>query len=613
MQHLLSIAFLAALAIPSSIYAQDVRELLTLNREAALSTNKGASETLDLTFTEVGHGLRGTAHETIDLGNGRYVENSVSGPVKNRSGFDGSRAWVVDLSNFAAVQNRGSMMRLGVNRAYRNANLWWRFDYGGAAITGVGSDRIDGRVCDRLRVTPKDGSPFEACFDHVSHLLDRVIERRPFSTATITYTNYRLVDGLQIAGTRVIDEGSGPSYAKTQTLAHARISFPEASTVYDPPQPPADTTIDGPTGSTSIPFRLIGDHIYGQVMVNGKGPYTFLFDTGGANILSPSTAQALGVDVQGEAPANGTGKAVVKLGYANGVNFKLGGLELKDQTVSVLPLGGQKSVGFEVQGVIGYELYHRVVTRFDYGARTITFTTPAKFDPNRAGTSVPFTLYDTVPLVEGNLEGIPARFIIDTGDGGELDVTTPFVAEHDLIKSHPRGVGTRSLGGIGGSTGFYVTRASSLDLGTVHVPNLVMRLSNQQAGNFADPGYSGDVGSGLLKRFSVTFDHSRNKLFLKALIKPITDTASYDKSGLGLENGSGGFVVSSVIANSPAASVGIKSGDIIVAVDKQLVAPTSLPDFLYKLRNASSGTIVSLRVRTGISERNVTLVLKKLI
>jgi len=48
-----------------------------------------------------------------------------------------------------------------------------------------------------------------------------------------------------------------------------------------PATPPPGGSIDGGAASVTVPFRLLNNHIYAQVSVNGKGPYTFIVDTGG--------------------------------------------------------------------------------------------------------------------------------------------------------------------------------------------------------------------------------------------------------------------------------------------------------------------------------------------
>src|SRR2546428_9317447 len=51
--------------------------------------------------------------------------------------------------------------------------------------------------------------------------------------------------------------------------------------------------------SVTLPFRLLNNHVYIEAKVNGKGPYTFIVDTGGHTLLSPRVAAEAGLKVEG--------------------------------------------------------------------------------------------------------------------------------------------------------------------------------------------------------------------------------------------------------------------------------------------------------------------------
>ncbi|MFP3786838.1 aspartyl protease family protein, partial [Burkholderia sp. SIMBA_024] len=64
---------------------------------------------------------------------------------------------------------------------------------------------------------------------------------------------------------------------------------------------PVDSVVTSGSGSTTVPMRLLNNHVFVDVRVNGRGPFPFLLDTGGHDILTPQTARALGLDVIGQA------------------------------------------------------------------------------------------------------------------------------------------------------------------------------------------------------------------------------------------------------------------------------------------------------------------------
>ena len=216
-----------------------------------------------------------------------------------------------DMSGAVTPQAGGDAGQLAVNEAYRDANLWWRADRGGATVTALGT-RTDGVVAyDVLAVTPAGGKTFEAWFDAKTHMLARTIEGQGFQTITTFLSDYRPVDGVMLAGKLVIDDGTGVAYRQTQTFSSARF-IPARGRPRPTPRPTWPSTggrIDNAAGRTTVPFKLLNNHIYAQVMVNGKGPFLTIFDTGGNDILTPDTAKVLAVKSEGAAPGTGAAKA----------------------------------------------------------------------------------------------------------------------------------------------------------------------------------------------------------------------------------------------------------------------------------------------------------------
>jgi membrane-associated protease RseP (regulator of RpoE activity) len=165
--------------------------------------------------------------------------------------------------------------------------------------------------------------------------------------------------------------------------------------------------------------------------------------------------------------------------------------------------------------------------------------------------------------------------------------------------------------GVGGRSISYVTRSSGITLGPVKIDNLVVGYGVQSKGALADPSYQGNVGSGLLKRFVVTFDYDRQIMFLKALPTPVPDTNVFDRAGMWINASAKGLSIVDITAGGPAAAAGLKVGDEITAVDGAPAASLSLTDVRERLRNAAAGTVVTLALAApGGPPRTVALTLK---
>jgi S1-C subfamily serine protease len=74
-----------------------------------------------------------------------------------------------------------------------------------------------------------------------------------------------------------------------------------------------------------------------------------------------------------------------------------------------------------------------------------------------------------------------------------------------------------------------------------------------------------------------------------------------------------GFVIASITTGGPAATAGLKAGDIIRSVDGAASGQIRLWDLRKRLRDDPPGTTIRLTVASDQGDRNVTLQLRDLI
>jgi hypothetical protein len=562
-----------------------------------------------------GYGLTGTAHTVADLKNGRSESDYTMGPAGGANGFDGTTPWQKDMSGTVTLQQGGDAQVLAVNDAYRTSGKWWRADRGGAEIVGAGEKTEGGATYDVLTVTPKGGKPFDAWFDAKTHLLAKTVEKQGPQTVTTTMSDYRSVDGVLLPFKQVVDAGQGEKYLQTVTVTKVTFLGPQPDSTYAPPKVTvADFSIAGGAAETTIPIQVINNHLYGASKVNGKGPYVFIFDTGGHNIVTPPLAKELGLKVEGTLPGTGAGEGVMEGGFAHIDQLEVGDAALKNQLFVVFPLDSLGNIeGVPLPGMVGYEVFRRFVTRIDYGARTVTLIDPKRFDPREAGTPVKFNFNDHIPEVMGTFEGLPAKFDIDTGARSELTLTKPFAEKNGLRVSHPKGVDAVDGWGVGGPSLGYVTRGKAMSLGPITIENVVTSLATQDKGAFSGSDYSGNVGGGILKRFVVTFDYNNQLMYLKPLPGPVADTGTFDRCGMWINLTDGGFKIVDVTKGGPAEAAGLKKDGVITQVDGKPAADIHLYDLRQRLRNDAAGTVVTFTVRDGAATKEVKVTLRDLI
>ncbi len=613
----LTIAAFAALTATSvaALAAGSADDVFQANKAATGGSAWDAKAAVSIDADYAGNGLTGTTHAVNDLHNGRSVSAFKVGPAEGANGFDGKTPWQRDTSGTITEQQGGDAVVLATNDAYRNANLWWQPDHGGAAVTSHGEVTNSSGRFDVLTITPKGGKSFEAWFDTATHFLVKIVETQGPQTVITTLSDYGSEDGVKIPHKILIDTGAGAQYV--QTIKVTKVTFlgiqPDSAFAM-PKTVVTDFAIAGGAASTTIPIQIVNNHIYGEAKVNGKGPFIFIFDTGGRDILTPPLARALGIKVEGKLPGTGAGEGVMEGGFANGLEFSVGAATVTNQLAIVFPLDKLGDIeGVPMPGMVGYETFRRFVTRIDYGAATLTLIDPAKFDPKDAGTPVKFVFNDHIPEVTGTIEGIPAKFDIDTGARSELTITKPFAETNKLRESHAKGVAAVDGWGVGGPSTGYITRIKDMTIGDVTIGPVVGALANQEKGAFAGADYSANVGGGILKRFVVTFDYNTRIMYLKPRPAPVPDTGTYDRAGLWLNVAGTGFKIAAVTKGAPAEQAGLAPDDLITAVDGVPAGTLKLPDVRIKLRTAAPGTVVTFTVNHGGAAKDIKVTLRDLI
>jgi PDZ domain/Aspartyl protease len=585
-------------------------EILDAYKVAAGGNAWDDKVTLETQFTTAGYGLTGTGHSIGDLRTGRFVSEYTLGPTSTEEGFDGANRWQREMSGTVTLQQGGDGRELAANDSYRTGEKWWQPDRGDAQISDGGEKSCGDATCEVLSITPKNGKAFEAWFDRTTGLLVKTVEHRQPLTVMTTMSDYRRVDGIMLPFRITVDTGLGKEYLRTLSLTEARFAGPRPESVYTAPKVTlTDFSIAGGAPETAIPFHLINNHIYGAARVNKRGPYVFLFDTGGTNDITPTLARTVGLEIVGRTPEFGAGAGIMEGGFTRVLELQVGDAVLRNQVFSVTPLEDQEPIeGTPMAGLVGYEVFSRFVTRIDYGAGMITLMDTRNFDPQDAGTPVKFVFHAHIPEVTGTFEGLPARYSIDTGARFELMLTKSYAAQTDLRAKHPKGIDSVYGWGVGGAARGYVTRASEISLGDVTVNDVVTDLSLQDRG-----GLSGSIGGGILKRFVVTFDYAHQTIYLKPRPRPIADIGTFDRAGMWFNTSSQGFEIVDVVKGAPAEQAGLHVGDTILAVDGEAVAKLHLYDLRQRLRDDPPETVVTFRVKAGPAVKDVRVTLRNLI
>jgi len=594
-----------ALAAPS------VSEVLAANKAA---TGTAPKPTLKIEYAYSGQGMTGKVSSLDDLNTGMWMDNAAIGPATQTQGYDGAHSWAKDPSGAVTQQDGGDQKALGTNEAYRRANLWWQPGYAGATIVSDGEKTDSGSTYDVLTVTPKNGKNFDAWFDAKSHLLSRVVEMQGTQTFTTTLSDYRATDGVQIPQ-KVHSTNGITQYDQDMTVNSAAFLPAQPPSAYAAPKVVLnDYAIAGNAPETTFPFKLINNHIYANVHVNGKGPFQFIFDTGGVNLLTPPLTKELGLSAEGHMQGNGAGAGHMDVQLVKVASLRLGDATIKDQVFAQIPLNSMSNIeGVAMPGMVGFETFRRFVTRIDYGAHTMTLIKPEAFDPKTAGTPVPIKFDGNTIEAPATYDGVPGTFTIDTGNRTSLNLNTPFVAAHSQFAKYSTAPEAVTGWGIGGPSKSHVIRGHNLVIGDQTIAAPVVQLSTGTKGAEADPSQSGNIGGGTLKRFVVTLDYEHNTMYLKPVTQPVSDLDSFDRSGMWINRDAEGYTVVDVTKGGPSDTAGLKVGDKITAIDGKPATSVPLYETRARLRNDAPGTVVKFTIKRGSETKSVSVTLKDLI
>jgi membrane-associated protease RseP (regulator of RpoE activity) len=210
--------------------------------------------------------------------------------------------------------------------------------------------------------------------------------------------------------------------------------------------------------------------------------------------------------------------------------------------------------------------------------------------------------------LDGAYSGI-AR--VDVGSPSMIDLHTPFVKEHDLLTKVGKSVPVMG-GGVGGTFQSKVARMHSIEIGPYRLASPLVGLSTTDQGALASEDYVGNIGNGVLDRFTITLDYEHRQLWLEPGRRYGARTP-YSRFGGELLKERGEVRVAFVIPGSPAAAAGLVEGDVVTAIDGAPIAGLD-PDQVEKhFEDGAPGSRIALTVLRGGKPRTMNLRLRDLL
>ncbi|MFY9886109.1 MAG: retropepsin-like aspartic protease, partial [Candidatus Cybelea sp.] len=404
--------------------------LLNALRKAMLERPVASLASLHTVGTIEVLGIRGRAQEWDDVRTVRFTTAQNAGPLSGASGWDGKVAWNQDYAGLVTIDGGAAGRLQAIEQAYLGGLRYLRPDAGGATVVYAGPRSEGGVTYDVLAVTPPNGSELDLWLDPRTHLIARVTATIGIVSTTTTFSSYRRVDGITYPFENNTLTSTGNTFAEHVSLLEVNTDVAERMRV--PGQNVRDFSIAG-AAKTTVPLQIVNNHVYLTVTVDGRGPYTFVLDTGGDYIVTPEVARGLQARTTGGLQLQGVGSATEGASFAHIASITIGSAVIRNQYSLVLPIatGFGAAEGLKIDGMLGYQFLARFLTTIDYANSSLTLAMPSIGPATVSGaTPVGFYIAGTIPNIPIVVDGVTTTAEVDTGNRAGLELSSPFLAAH---------------------------------------------------------------------------------------------------------------------------------------------------------------------------------------
>jgi len=362
----------------------------------------------------------------------------------------------------------------------------------------------------------------------------------------------------------------------------------------------------------TIPFESHNNLIIIPVIVNDAIPLKFVVDTGvrTAILTDPIFSDILNIPFDRKISIVGAdGLTTIDAFVASNISFRMPGIRGQGQALLVLKedyLLLSKTLGSDVHGIMGYELFSRFVININYDKKLLILHEPKEYHPPRSSKKIPIEIIDTKPYVKTYItleDGvtIDAKLMMDTGASHSLLLN---LSSDERLKL-PQITVEGNLGrGLGGDIDGHLGRIKSLDMGLYNFKDIIVSFPVGSSYNdyFKRTGRLGTLGGGIIGRFNITFDYFNGMIYLKKS-QQFYDKFEYNMSGLDvIAEGTSfnKFIINGVDKNSNAEKAGILPGDIIKMINYNSASSLDLNEINNILRTKNNKNVNLILERDGV-------------
>jgi len=433
---------------------------------------------------------------------------------------------------------------------------------------------------------------------------------------SMDYSDYQVIDGVQIAGKIVQQPMMAGVPPSTLTLKSVVFNKPVELSLFDPPVSEEIDFTFPESHQAQVPMIRHGEHLVIQVSINGKGPFSFILDSGAATtIIDNKFADELELERVGGMKALGIGGAE-SIDKVEVTEMSVGGFTINKLDLfcmDMAKIGEMLGLGESFKGIVGYDLFARAVMKLDYQNEQLTMIDPEHFEYEGPGKPVNGEIINNLICVDGVIDGdIEGKLRIDTGAAGGLHLHGDFLKEHGFLDCY-KGDVEMEMFGAGGKQTIQLVKVKTLKLGEYEVKEPVSTLMMSEGGAMGTLDAMATVGNEVLSRFVVIFDYDNNRLILEPGAK-VGIAGKINRAGLiVMVDDQEQIFVGAVLKGSPAEDAGFQVGDEIIQFAKLKAGKGLTAEVIQKMLFASEGTEFKIKVKRSDNILKLKLFLRDLV
>jgi hypothetical protein len=226
--------------------------------------------------------------------------------------------------------------------------------------------------------------------------------------------------------------------------------------------------------------------------------------------------------------------------------------------------------GEKIDGIIGYSLLSRYIFNINYDSLRISIFTNGRMKYPRGG-----WLYEpilrTLPVQNARIRDAVAtnsRFLFDIGAGLCMMLNKDFIEDSNFLDKK-RVLYAKEAEGVGGKVDMHLTVIKELRMGPYRFRNIPVFVFDDTYNITSYPYLSGIIGNDILRRFNLILNYAKREFYFLPNSKYL-ESFDYAYSGIELYNIDGQIILGDVADGSPAASAGLKEGDVVIGINNLL-------------------------------------------